>query len=129
MSSPENLPHIDFRIGPERVYRATPENATLFTFLGKTAIGDIEIDNSSVDHIYIQVEDDNGNTTGAYIFKKFTLGAYETAKVYMIENDYPAVLNMRELPEGDLKAYFNRCDAETARFAAEIPDELPEDFK
>lgn len=106
--NPEELPAIRLDLAGQE-YIATPLNAELFTFLGRTVLqtGDV-IENSSRNHVFLQtaepVTNEHGQEimTGTYIFKPETVQILGSA---MLEHGFPARLNHRVIPESDENAY------------------------
>lgn len=113
----------------DQEFEATPENTTLYTFLGRTAIGSLVIENSTINHVYLQMSAEGEKQRGMYLFEQFHTDAYKTIAEYAIEHSYPQLLNLRHVPECDLRAHMAHEDHEAAQFATELPDFLPEDFK
>jgi hypothetical protein len=134
MSSPDQEPPMRITYGEDQELLASPENTVVYTFLGKTALGALEIHNPDVNHVYIKTGDDTENTTkGMYIFEKFHPDLYKTIADYAIRNCYPQLLNMRQIPECDLRSWMNHKDIHDEQaideFLEGLPDFLPEDFK
>jgi len=111
-------------IGDEIELDVTPENTTLYTFLGKTMIGDMEFNNSSANHIFIAMdEDEKGRTRGMYLFEAFH-PVYKTVADFAIKHSLPGVVNSREVGQSDLQAYMLQVDKTISEFSIQIPDEL-----
>lgn len=108
---------------------STPDNTTLYTFMGKTAIGNITIENSTINHVYIRLSDEGEPNKGFYLFEQSQTDVYKTVAEHAIKHAYPQLLNLREVPECDLKAHMREEEKEAAKFAQTLPDFLPEDFK
>lgn len=107
-------------------HELTPSNAVLYTFLGKTTIGDIEIDNTLLNHAFYRTsQNEQGQAVGMYFFRHHP--AYKDIAAHMSENRFPMVLNQREVPACDLNAYFTEVDRMTELFAGSIPDSPPEE--
>lgn len=119
----ERDPGLKITIGNEE-FEATPYNTTLFTFLGRIAIKDMEYDSSRFDHIFLQRGDvDSETISGAYIFKTSeTLETFDAIKAHLESHSFPMMLNRRGVPECDVTAYFNMLDRYVA--SQEIPDSL-----
>lgn len=91
-------------IGDEE-YEIGPDQASLFTFLGKRAM---------YDHVFLQLnQDDDGTATGAYVFSSLRPAMYEEMRDYMMDYDFPLHLNLREVAECDIAAYDDMVDRET----------------
>lgn len=113
--------HLRLNLGDGREFEMRPDNATLYTFLGKTALGGMEFNNESVNHVFLVTgEEENETVTGTYIFA--TAEVYADLAGFMVENDYPMVLNRRDVPECDMNAYYRMIDQHVA--AEDIPDTL-----
>jgi hypothetical protein len=120
----EQDPFITISLGGGEKVRMTRENGTLYTFLGRSAVGDLDIDNTNFDHIFVQRgEGPEGGATGLYIFKAFQ-EHYKTIADFMIEQQFPMILNQRTIPLCDMEAYMREVDRTTANFAEQIPDFL-----
>lgn len=105
-------------------YELTPENTTLYTFLGKTALETVEIENSVVNHVFVQTSPDEETASGMYFFKEFDQDRYDTITRHMVEHSWPMLLNLRVVPECDLRVWKAKSDAEVNEFATKIPDAL-----
>ena len=106
----EELPSLRIQLGEHGEFDATPENSSIFTFLGKTAINGVEWDNSRFNHIFLQINElDEERLSGAYIFSDTP--AYETLANYLLQNGYPLHCNIRNVAECDIEAFFARQEA------------------
>ena len=121
----EEDPFININLGEGRRHRLDRNTATLYTFAGHTALGDLVFDNTNLNHIFVQTSpvDDGFEQTmsGLYIFKAFR-PQYKELAFYMRTHEFPMALNIRRVPECDLRAYFNQAEEQADRFATEIPD-------
>ena len=45
-----------------------------------------------------------------------------------MHGSFPQLLNVRRVPECDLKAYYGEIDRQEAKFHAQLEGALPEDF-
>ena len=123
-------PGLKITFNGDQELEATPENTVLYTFLGRTALGGFLIENSSVNHIYIKTGEETETTTqGMYLFQQFHGEVYDMIAQYIQENNYTQILNMRQVPECDIRAYLKYQEAAAASFIDEFPDYLPDDFK
>ena len=125
----EREPSIVLRFSEGIEFEASAENTAVYSFMGRTAIGSMVIENSSLDHIYLKVSDDPASPKGKYIFKQFNQEVHSQILEFAQQNNFPQLLNLRDLPESDVRAYFIHQEAEAARFGAQIPDSIPEDFE
>lgn len=116
--------HLMLNFGDGREFEMRPDNATLYTFLGETALkGGIKFNNESANHVFLQTgEQDDETMTGTYVFS--TAESYAPLANFMVEHDYPMVLNRREVPACDMEAYLRMVDQTASN--AEIPDEIPD---
>lgn len=103
----------------------TPENSTLYTFLGHTALGAMEIENSVVNHVFVRTSPEDADTaSGMYFFREFDEENYDTMVRHMTEHRYPMLLNLRHVPECDMRVWLQRTEAAVSSFADTIPDEM-----
>lgn len=124
----ERDPSLTLNMGDGRKLEATPENTTLYTFLGRTAIGDVLFENSSVNHIYLGTGlDEEERPKGIYFFEKFS-SVHEDIAKFAIEHSFPAILNQRTVPACDMEAYYLHVQQQEAHFAAQLNGVMPEDF-
>lgn len=109
-------------------FESRPDNTTLFTFLGKTALNGIEFDNSRLNHVFFQIgEETEESMSGTYIFRtEQNANIWDTIATHIMTNDYPMVLNRRDVPECDWDAYNRMLDLQVGN--EDIPDTLPEDW-
>lgn len=126
----EQEPYFNLDMGNGEKVRCDAENTTLYTFIGKTAIGDIIFDNSALNHVYVELEetDEDNNLLGMYFFERFH-NLYQQMAEFIGQNEFPMVLNSREVLECDLRAYMRQVDIEVQKFSSKIPDSLPHDLK
>lgn len=97
----EGLMHVT--IGDEE-HEIGPDQASLFTFLGKRAM---------YDHVFVQLNlEDDGTATGAYVFASLRPTMYEEMRDFMMDYDFPLHLNLREVAECDIAAYDDMVDRE-----------------
>lgn len=121
--SNEQEPSLPLQWG-DRTLEMTPYNATLYTFLGRTVIErdneEFEIDNSSVNHIFLVTDEGN---KGLYFFATEG-GPFTQMATFMVEHSFPMLVNSREVPNGDLQVWTKVVDKAAEKFADEIPDFL-----
>lgn len=85
-------------------YEIGPNDASLFTFIGKRAL---------YDHVFIQLdEEDGGKVTGVYVFSSLRPAVYELMRDHMMDYDYPLHLNLQEVADCDVAAYDSMVDDE-----------------
>lgn len=110
--NPEEMPRIKLNM-PSGEFEATPLNTTLFTFLGRLAC---------YDHIFLQTGDETDEAmVGTYIFNQHSV--YDEMAAFLVENNYPMLLNRIETPDCDIDA-FNRMVSQSASdLDSGIPDE------
>lgn len=106
----EDEPGIRVNFG-EHEFEATPDNTTLFRFVGKLAL---------YNHVFMLTKPEE--STGAYLFNQHPY--YAEFEEYMIANKYPLHDNLRDVAQCDLDAFENMVN----RDIEEIPDFLPEDW-
>lgn len=124
----EQDPTLNLRMGEER-FELTHENTTLYTFLGRTAIGDMVFDNASANHVFVHLgEDEQEQPRGMYFFERFH-PVYKDIAKFAIEHSFPIIGNQRRVPECDIRAYMAHVDAEQERFHDSLEGVFPEDFK
>lgn len=118
--------HLHLNLGGED-FESTPENTTLFTFLGTTALNGAIVNNAQFNHVFFQKGNEDDNTlVGSYMFRTINNeGVFDTIMTHIASEDYPMVLNRRDVPECDITAYNNMVENVASQEHAEdfIPDE------
>lgn len=112
----EKEPYFSFTDG-EKTIEARRDNASLFTFLGRAGLN-----LSMYDHVYIVDEEEQ---SGSYIFS--AIPNFEVVKRYMLENGYPAHLNMPKVGEQDLQAFELFMQQQTQDISNGIPENWEEE--
>lgn len=109
-----------------REFIATPLNARLYTFAGRTVLQTGEtIENSSRNHIFLLTGQDHEDIeTGTYVFHPETVGAIGSI---LLKYGFPCFLNRRDIPECDENAYQTYIAQQIT--TDEISDFFPEDWK
>ena len=120
----ENNPNLKL-IVEGKEFSVRPENTTLYTYLGKTAIDGVEVDNSHYNHIRIEQDKDDEDKSKFIIFPGNEL--YETILNHVVENDYPMYINRREVHEEVLKGRKSAIDNMVDREISDV-DTVPEDW-
>lgn len=116
---------LTLNLGNGNEFEMTPDNSTLYTFLGQTAIGAMLIDNAAVNHVFVRTSPEEAETaSGMYFFREFDPDNYDTMTRHMTEHRYPMLLNLRRVPECDMRVWLQRTEAVVEDFASHIPDEL-----
>lgn len=111
----ERLPTMKLNL-PNGTFEATPENSTLFTFVGHLA---------SRSHVFLLTGEVNNDVmTGSYIFE--ASGAFDSMHEFMIQNEYPMHLNLREIAQCDEDAYNQYVDKVVT--SAAVDDFVPSDW-
>jgi len=110
-SHSDEEPGMHLRLSGNAEYRATRDDTSLFTFLGRTAFNHIFIHTGSEDNVMI----------GAYVFHCHP--AYEAMSEYMFANDYPMHLNLPEVAPCDQLAWETMVHEQV-----EDTDYLPSDW-
>lgn len=88
----ENEPSFIAQFEGGQEIEATRDNTTLFTHIGRLAL---------YDHVFIVLDEEENR--GSYIFQ--INPAFEGIADFMIANEYPMHLNLREVADCDLEAY------------------------
>jgi hypothetical protein len=86
---------------PRGEFEATRDNTTLFRFMGHLAM---------YDHIYFTHE--AGTKHPSYLFNQNQ--GYTILADFMMDNDYPAHINLREVADCDVDAFNKMLQQETA---------------
>lgn len=115
------IPRLKINFPDSGEFHATPNNAKLFTFMGRTALqnGDTS-DNTLRNHIYLLTRTEGEPDSGKYIFGPDVkrIGAV------MLKLNFPANLNEWAVPAGDEQAYQTYLSNND-----EVADTFPEDWK
>ena len=122
--------NLTLTFGDGNEFECTPDNTTLFTFLGKTALGGISIDSGRFNHVFFQTgEEDEETMTGTYMFRTDrNEETFDTVVSHIAEFDYPMVLNRREVPECDIRAYNNMIKNRAKAELEDLDDFFPESW-
>jgi hypothetical protein len=124
----EQDPSLTLNMGDGKKLELTPDNTTIYTFLGRTALGDMQFENESANHAFVQTgRNEKDVPQGMYFFEQFH-PVYKDIAAFAMEHCFPQLLNVRRVPECDLKAYHGEIDRQEARFHAQLEGALPEDF-
>jgi hypothetical protein len=109
-------------------FESRPDNTTLFTFLGHTALNGINFENARANHIFFQDGmEDEATMTGSYMFRtEDNANIWDTIATHIMTNDYPMILNRREVPACDWEAYSRMLDQSAA--AETVEDFFPEEW-
>lgn len=125
----EKDPTLNLNLGNGKKMELNHSNTKLYTFLGRTAINDVEFENSSVNHVFVETEKGDGNIIkGMWFFEKFH-PVYRNIAEFAIEHSWPQYLNQREIAVGDLTMYQQFAEKEADVFAAKLDAVQPSDFK
>lgn len=108
----EGLPVVRLKSG-EQEYELTPENSTLYVYLGHLAC---------YSHVFMETAatDDNRRRIGNYIFS--THSTFTEIANFMASRGYPMHVNLREVPDCDIKAFNDMV----AQQIGDIGDTVPE---
>jgi hypothetical protein len=125
----EDMPELSIDLGGNE-FIATPLNATLYTFLGQSALpgGEI-IENSSRNHLFLQTgetyqnEEERDVFPGAYVFGE----AVQRIGTVMLQMQFPAEINKWTIHPSDEAAY--QVYVSRQETADDIDDFVPEDWK
>lgn len=107
----EQDPSMKLHFG-DREFEATPDNTTLFRFMGQLAM---------YNHVFFATDEENG--VGTYLFNQHPF--YQEIEAYMVENKYPTHDNLRAVAECDVNAFKKMVD----NYTEEIPDYVPDDWQ
>lgn len=108
----EDLPTITLHMETGE-FVASPINTTLFTFLGRLAI---------YNHIFVQTGDEDDRVmVGTYVFS--THSVYQDIVNFMVEEDFPMMLNRLEVPDCDVNAYNRMIEQHMGDVGDTIPDD------
>jgi hypothetical protein len=107
----EHDPGMILHINGGEEFLATPENSTLYSFVGHLAI---------YDHAFFVKDEEEG--AGFYIFNQHP--SFDEMAQHMMENDYPAHLNLRQVAECDILAF----DGMVAKEADDLDGGIPDDW-
>lgn len=124
---PEELPFIELRMDDE-VFVATPRNAELFTFAGRSVLetGEV-IDNETRNHVFLKTGKLEGDVQkGTYIFKPENV---QDMGAVMLRNGFPAKLYQRTIHPNDERAYQRYVDQNLEEASDFFPEEWTEDGK
>lgn len=105
-----NLPTLEITMNGEK-FKATPENTTLFQFVGELAV---------YDHVFIETGMEDSTPTGAYLFKNQEV--WHDLVDFMVTNEFPQHVCLREVAECDRDA-FNHTFYQDVRNLASFPEE------
>lgn len=114
------LPYINLDLAGEH-YEATPLNATLYTFAGRTILenGD-SFENSTRNHIFLVTRvGEEGTITGNFIFEKSVI---QKMGAVMLREGFPCSINRRSIPECDENAFQTYAEQQ----GEEVEDFIPE---
>jgi hypothetical protein len=115
-------------LGDNKKLELTPDNTTVYTFMGRTAVGDVMFENASANHAFVQTgKNEQDQPTGMYFFERFH-PVYSKIAQHAIKNSFPILGNQRRVPECDIRAYMGYVDAEQEKFHATLEGVFPEDF-
>lgn len=88
----ENEPSMQLSFGNGGEFEATPENTSLYRFVGRLACHN---------HVFIVTNPEE--SAGTYIFS--ITPVYREMEAYMVANDYPIHDHLRQVAQCDLDAY------------------------
>lgn len=77
-------------------FEARPDNSHLYTFMGRLAL---------YNHVFCFDVQDGEVQQSFYIFQSVDTDGYNELEKYMIDNYYPAHLNLREVSGNDASAH------------------------
>lgn len=109
METPK-IPALELTMNGEKII-ATPENTTLFAFIGELAV---------YDHVFIELGMEDSTPNGAYLFKNQDV--WHDLVDFMVTNEYPQHVCLREVAECDVNA-FDHTMYPDVRHMASFPQE------
>lgn len=112
METPKQ-PALEITLNGEAII-ATPENTTLFAFIGELAV---------YDHVFIQTGMEESYPMGAYLFKNQDI--WHDLVDFMVTNEYPQHVCMRDVAQCDVDAFEHTMYGDV-RHEASFPQEWVE---
>lgn len=88
-------------VHPEGEFLATPENTHLYTFIANLAL----YNHAYCFNVEEQIPNEEDEPRSFYIFESVDPVGFAALKAWMITNDYPAHLNLREIHNSDIEAH------------------------
>lgn len=127
MSESIENPSFILRVGDVEI-EATPDNASLYTFIGHTAVLGALFENSSANHIFLfdKLADPDEPQGGRYVF--LSEESTDTILPYMVTTGYQCHVNLPQVSSGDMEAYQTFARRVAEHEAEETPDFIPEDW-
>ena len=110
---PENEPVARLGLPNGETFEARRDTATLYSFLGSLAI---------FNHIYCHEMSEDGNEVAQSFYIFSHVDGYDRLARYMVENNYPMILNQTEVSKTDQEAYIRSATSDLNRLS-HIPDE------
>jgi hypothetical protein len=108
----EQEPGFKLSLADGRELEATRDNTTLFTFIGKLSL---------YDHVFFLT--DQERNMGTYLFNVNPM--FDEVQDYMITNDYPAHINLRDVAQCDIDAFDKMVSTDVA---IDLEGGIPEDW-
>lgn len=112
----ELVPSMKLHLGELGDFEATPENTSLYLYLGSLAC---------YSNVFLQGTDPEQPKAGSFVFAHSP--AFEDIRDFMLENEYPAHVNLREVPDCDVEAFDRMVGMNTSDIGDSIPDEWLDD--
>ena len=117
------LPRLKMQLGEYGEFEATPENTSVFTFLGQTAINGIMWDNERFNHAFLNIHEvDEDRVQGAYIFSDAK--NFDEMMRFFMQNGYPLHVNLRHVAQCDIDAYFAHQEVVADRELKDMDDTI-----
>lgn len=108
---PGDLPEMKLHMANGE-FVATPVNTTLFTFLGRLAM---------YDHVFLQTgEETEATIVGTYVFNQHPV--FREMAEFIMEQNYPMVLNRIEVPDCDVAAFNRMVEQSTGDLDGGVPE-------
>jgi hypothetical protein len=130
VSAPEEpIPYIELNLAGDE-FQATPLNASLFTFAGRSVLENgMSVENSTYDHVFLRThqdqETDDDIQKGTYIFQPEIV---QQMGEVMIAYGFPCRINQREVQPCDMDAYNTYVEQNATYFGEQMDDFIPEDW-
>lgn len=108
---PDKEPSVNLGLPNGESFEANRRTATLWTFLGRLAV---------YNHIHCHEMAEEGEEVAQSFYIFSHVDGYDSLARYMVENNYPMILNQTEVSSGDQDAYIRSATRDIGDY---IPDE------
>jgi hypothetical protein len=118
-------PEIGITMKNGEVFKATPGNAEIRKYYGKTSFKAGEVSSSQFNHIRLNLEQDESEENGVKSYCIYPLTfSYQAIEAYMRKNNYPLVQRHGEVEDEVIIGYAEAVK----RFRETLPDTYPEEW-